>query len=689
MVYSPELPSPDEARLPGAAAPRLSLGTRIVVGVALGVLVILLLFGAVAWAILNQAVDAAADEQVVVATAEASQISAALAADQRPIASAVLRDQLQRLVSRTTPPQLSVQVITTSGEVLAQIGDVSPTMIAEHVVLLQSFIATAQTGYRVHRPGPGESFTPHIVAYAPVPGQPNLGVFVQQTQATILDAPEELLRWLFIAGLAALALAVAIAWLDVNRVIRPLRTLTAAAERFAAGELSEPITIDRGDEVGTLANSLETMRQRLRQSLAEIESWNQELEQRVERRTRDLEQRNRQLSAINVVAENLSDPLRVVAMLERTLPLISEATGFEAISYRLLTDEGTLPLCTAYHLPPILVTETVRRGRCLCGQAVDLGRPVCGSARDPGADACRLAGMASSVAIPLRSVNRVEGVLFLGSAKAWQITTADLETLGAIGRQVGMAIANARLYTALQQRERERAQLLGQVIVAQEEERRRLAAELHDDLSQALTLILLGLEGLPTADQTAPRARATLDHLRSLVTTTLETVHNLAAELRPSLLDDLGMVAALERLVEDYRRQFGLSIEFQTVNVEKLRLLPPAETALYRIAQAALNNVARHAAAKTVSVLLQRRDDRLILVVEDDGRGFDLATVRAAPLKDRLGLAGIEERAQLIGAQLTIESSPGHGTTLFVDVPILDNLESGSEAASGASRLSQ
>ncbi|HVC32985.1 MAG TPA: ATP-binding protein, partial [Chloroflexota bacterium] len=152
--------------------------------------------------------------------------------------------------------------------------------------------------------------------------------------------------------------------------------------------------------------------------------------------------------------------------------------------------------------------------------------------------------------------------------------------------------------------------------------------------------------------------------------------------------DDIGLVAALERLVANYQHQLGLPVEFQTVNVEKLRLLPAAETALYRIAQAALNNVARHATAHAVSVLLQRRGDRLILVVEDDGRGFELAAIRSAPLKDRLGLAGIEERAQLIGARLSIESSPGHGTALFVDLSITSNLppESAHAETTGAAR---
>lgn len=653
------------------------LGLRIVLGVGLGVTLILLLFGAVAWIMVSGAVKAAATEQVTLAETEAAQLGEILSASQaNSDPAAIPINRLQQVLARTTPPNVAIQVISTSGRVVAQTGGVSADMVAEHVVLLRASIQAARPGYAVHRPSAGDSFTPHIVAYAPVPGYANLGVFVQQTQGTILDAPDRLLRWLVDAGLLALALAVSVAWLDVSRVIRPLQILTAAAERFALGQLSEPVVVARSDEIGSLANSFEVMRQRLRQSLAEIEGWNQELERRVERRTHDLEQRNRQLAMINVIAANLSDPLRVGPMLERTLPLIAEATQFDVAAYRLVTTNRTLSLIAAYHLPAAMALESISCGQCLCGQAAATGacRYSQGLDHEPGADACRLAGVKCSVAVPLRSTDRVEGVLCLGSTAERSVGPGDLDTLGAIGHQVGMAIANARLYTAVQQRERERAQLLADVITAQEDERRRLAGELHDDVSQALTSILLQIEAQAMPGEPGAIEEATRDNVRHLIASTIESVHRLAAELRPSLLDDIGLVAALERLIADYQRRLDLPVEIQTVDVETLQLLPAVETALYRIAQAALNNVARHAAAHAVSVLLQRRGDHLILVIEDDGRGFDLSAIRSAPLENRLGLAGIEERARLIGARLTIESSSGHGTALFVDVPIVGNL---------------
>jgi signal transduction histidine kinase len=223
-------------------------------------------------------------------------------------------------------------------------------------------------------------------------------------------------------------------------------------------------------------------------------------------------------------------------------------------------------------------------------------------------------------------------------------------------------------------RNQERAQLLAQIMAAHEDERRRLAGELHDEVSQTLASVLIALESLPATEPLTAGAQARVADLCTMIAATIDNVHGLAAELRPSILDDVGLVAALDRLVGEFRDRHGLSVDFQAVGFDGIRLLAPVETALFRIAQAALNNVAYHAAARAASVLLQRRGDRLRLVVEDDGRGFDVAAVRAAPLKDRLGLAGIEERVQLVGGRLTIESEPGHGTSLYVELAVAPNL---------------
>jgi len=202
------------------------------------------------------------------------------------------------------------------------------------------------------------------------------------------------------------------------------------------------------------------------------------------------------------------------------------------------------------------------------------------------------------------------------------------------------------------------------VIEAQELERRRLARELHDETGQALTSILLGLKPLEEALHDAA-ARAAVAELRELVVSTLQDVRRLAVELRPKALDDFGLVAALERLTQNFQEQTGIEVDLQATLGDE-RLPAEVETALYRIAQEALTNVVKHARARRVSLVLQRRPGSVSAVIEDDGAGFDPAS-----LDDKgLGLIGMRERVALVDGRLQIESSHGVGTTLVIEVPL-------------------
>ena len=214
-------------------------------------------------------------------------------------------------------------------------------------------------------------------------------------------------------------------------------------------------------------------------------------------------------------------------------------------------------------------------------------------------------------------------------------------------------------------RDQLRAQYVSGVIAAQEEERRRIARELHDSASQTLTSLVIGLRGLSQACD-RPDVRQRAEELRAVAGLTLEEVHALALQLRPRALDDLGLAAALERHVADCRRRYDLDIDLAVHGLER-RLPPEVETALYRIVQEALTNVARHAGAHTASVLIERRERGVRAVIDDDGAGFDPC---AAGGDGHLGLYGIRERAELLGGAMTIESEPGRGTSLFVEIPL-------------------
>lgn len=216
-------------------------------------------------------------------------------------------------------------------------------------------------------------------------------------------------------------------------------------------------------------------------------------------------------------------------------------------------------------------------------------------------------------------------------------------------------------------REREllRRQLLERVIAAQEEERRRIARELHDSTSQSLTSLMVGLRALES-DCDSPKVRQHSGELRRVAGQVLEDVHTLAVQLRPAVLDDLGLSAALNRLAKEWQKRHSIETSV-IVHLGNERLTDPLETALYRSIQEALTNVAKHAQAKSVNVLVERRQTDIVAVIEDHGRGFNL---EQAHRDGHLGLLGIRERAESLGGSLTIESSPGLGTSLYIQLPL-------------------
>jgi signal transduction histidine kinase len=216
-----------------------------------------------------------------------------------------------------------------------------------------------------------------------------------------------------------------------------------------------------------------------------------------------------------------------------------------------------------------------------------------------------------------------------------------------------------RAATAVDLSQRVSRDSVRRVVEAQELERKRLARELHDETGQALTSILLGLRALGDGPETT--------QIRDLVVSTLHDVRRLAVELRPKALDDFGLVPALDRLVVTFRERSGLAVELEA-RVGSERFPPEVETALYRIVQEALTNVVKHAGARHVSVTLTLKAASVVAVVEDDGEGFapDEVTVTS---DGGLGIVGMRERVALLGGRLEIESSPGAGTTLVVEVP--------------------
>ena len=210
-------------------------------------------------------------------------------------------------------------------------------------------------------------------------------------------------------------------------------------------------------------------------------------------------------------------------------------------------------------------------------------------------------------------------------------------------------------------------QLSQAILQAQEDERQRVARELHDEAAQALTSLLVRLRLLERAGD-PDAARAHLQELRALTAGALEDVRRIALELRPTILDDLGLTAALGWRVDEFNAAGAARATLQVVGIDG-RLPRPIELTCYRVAQEALTNVARHAAASCVQIILRQEDSWLTLEIHDDGQGFDAVAVQA----DRthgLGLRGMRERLALVGGELAIDSQPGHGTHVRARVPL-------------------
>ncbi len=254
------------------------------------------------------------------------------------------------------------------------------------------------------------------------------------------------------------------------------------------------------------------------------------------------------------------------------------------------------------------------------------------------------------------------------SRRAGLVSRDEIGVLGVAFDQ--MADNIQRLVEELQRKESARLQLLRKVISAQEEERKRVARELHDEIGQCFTSLAVGLRALEQLEDAAEMRRRA-GELRALAAAAVEDVQHLSRLLRPSVLDDLGLGPALERCAREMTLRFGFPVRVSLVGLEE-RLPMEVETALYRIIQEGLTNVGRHARATEARVLVERRGGEVVAVIEDDGRGFDArALLGEGQEADRyLGIFGMQERATLIGGTLTLESEPGRGTRITVRVPV-------------------
>jgi signal transduction histidine kinase len=366
----------------------------------------------------------------------------------------------------------------------------------------------------------------------------------------------------------------------------------------------------------------------------------------------------RQLETLNEIGAALASEVELEPLLGLVARRMQELVEARIVLIALPDAEGSLRVVGAAGRDDAMGRElalsTTKTGRVLeRGHTERVDAVV----DDPEVDQqiARELGVTTAIYLPLSVRGRPLGVVVVHDKLATDPRFDDADV-----RLAESLVARAAIAVDLS--ERVTRDSLRRVVQAQELERARLARELHDETGQALASILLGLRQLEDAVET-DEARAAAADLRDLVVATLQDVRRLAVELRPSALDDFGLVPAVERLAATVSES-GPAVDV-AAQLGGTRLAADAETVLYRIVQESLTNVVKHASADHVSITLVRKGPAAVVVVEDDGTGFDPAGLRDGAL----GIAGMRERVALVGGRLTIESSPSRGTTLVAEVP--------------------
>lgn len=271
--------------------------------------------------------------------------------------------------------------------------------------------------------------------------------------------------------------------------------------------------------------------------------------------------------------------------------------------------------------------------------------------------------------VPLFARGSVTGLFSLSKREAGYFNEEHLELAEAMSSQASVAVENAILYEQMSASTARMQTLSRRLVDVQETERREIARELHDEAGQALVSLRLGLRLMERELEQGENVRNRVAELVERTDAVIENLHRLAADLRPVSLDHVGLDAALRQYAEAAIASSEVRVRYKARGFSGQRLPAEVETALFRIAQEAMTNVARHADASRVDLLVEHRGDRVQLIVEDDGIGFDS---QRAWEGDQIGLIGMRERAEGLGGTMTIETAHGNGTTIVVEVPSAD-----------------
>lgn len=389
-----------------------------------------------------------------------------------------------------------------------------------------------------------------------------------------------------------------------------------------------------------------------------------------------LVRRNQQLAILNAVATTVNQSLNLEDILGRALDEVLRLTEIDVGAIFLQEETlGNLELLAYRGLSEEAARLASRLGMLdgSCGGVLEAGQiivvPDLSRYRGRRADSLKREKLSTLVHVPLTAKGCILGIMCVGTRRQREFGPEEQELLTAIGSQIAVAIENARLYAEVQHKEQLRGQLLKKVIAVQEEERKRIARELHDDASQALTALLYAAEGGMDMNELA-EVKEMLEGMRDLTVRTLDGVHKLIFDLRPTMLDHLGLVPALRWFAQSRLEPTGVHVTIEEKSTPR-RLPTEVETALFRVVQEAITNIARHAAARNVHISFDFDDEAAMVYVEDDGIGFDMVELALSPDSGRgLGLMGMHERVELLEGEVEIITARGCGTQVHIRVPI-------------------
>ena len=470
--------------------------------------------------------------------------------------------------------------------------------------------------------------------------------------------------------------------------------------QFWANVATSTITDEHGRLIGFAKVTRDITEQR--QAMEQIEQLNAQLAQSVKdlRHAKDrIERRNRELAAAGAAIAAVSNSLRPADVLQR---IVDEGRDLVHARYAALGVADESGHLTTFITSGITVEQReaigpLPKGHGLLGQLIREAKPlrVPDISRSPESVGFpeNHPPMTSLLGVPILYQGKAVGDLYMtDKVGAPEFSEEDEALLTLLASHAAVAITNARLYEEAQDSaerlrqlnlelehkvaertkeiERYSRELTRRVLVAQEEERKRIARELHDETAQSLSTLLINLDLLEL--QVPPGAetmQAGLDRLRILAKRTLDETRALSHDLRPTILDDVGLVAAIQWFADEFQKSYGVSVMVDASEVEVERLQPETHVALFRIVQEALTNAGKHANASSVSIGLEVSDGLISLRIEDDGQGFDVQAKTGPSRKGGLGLYGIQERAELLSGTLRIESTAGSGTTILVTAP--------------------